>query len=156
MVVPIAKPGGESRFAFVDALRGLAALAVAFHHIFRYGPLPESALKIVPHFGHVLFQNGRMGVPVFFVISGFVIAYVLRRDRIDFGYLRTFAVQRFLRLGPPYWFTMALVVALYGLTRAFFLVEPTLLNDYPTLGGIAACVSISESLLYGEKHLAGF
>ena len=113
------KLNGEKRFAFVDALRGLAALAVALHHIFRYGPLPEPALKVVPHFANVLFRNGRMGVPVFFVISGFVIAYVLRNARIDARYLRTFAVQRFLRLGPPYWFTMALVVALYAVTGHF-------------------------------------
>ena len=147
---------GESRFAFIDALRGLAALAVAFHHIFRYGPLAESALREIPHFGHVLLQNGRMGVPVFFVISGFVIAYVLRNARIDAQYLRTFVVQRFLRLGPPYWFTMALVVALYALTRALFLVEPTLLNDYPTLGGIAAHVFYLESLLHYENISVGF
>ena len=122
---PLAKPAplaeklaGEKRFAFIDALRGLAALAVALHHIFRYGPLPESALKIVPQFlANVLFRNEgrRMGVPVFFVISGFVIAYVLRNARIDARYLRTFAVQRFLRLGPPYWFTIALVVALLSI-----------------------------------------
>ena len=120
MVTPLAKPGGESRFAFVDALRGLAALAVAFHHIFRYGPLPESALKIVPHFGHVLFQNGRMGVPVFFVISGFVIAYVLRRDQ------NRFRIFQDSRRATVFAARSALLVhygwssSLYGLTRAFF------------------------------------
>jgi peptidoglycan/LPS O-acetylase OafA/YrhL len=155
--VRLAAPlNSESRFAFVDALRGLAALAVAFHHIFRYGPLPGPALKVVPHFANVLFQNGRMGVPVFFVISGFVIAYVLRNARIDARYLWTFAVQRFLRLGPPYWFTMAVVIALYALTRAFFLAEPTLLNDYPTLGGIAAHVFYLECLLHYENISMGF
>ena len=33
------KLGEGQRFAFVDALRGIAAMAVALHHICHYGPV---------------------------------------------------------------------------------------------------------------------
>ena len=42
------EPLGAKRFAFVDALRGIAALSVAAYHIDRYGPLPGAASAVVP------------------------------------------------------------------------------------------------------------
>src|ERR1700726_2423878 len=69
---------GGQRFAFIDALRGIAALGVAAYHIYHYGPLPKAAASVTPKFLDVALRHGWMGVQVFFVISGFVIAYALR------------------------------------------------------------------------------
>lgn len=150
------QPGEKSRFAFIDALRGLAALGVASYHIYRYGPLPRSASAVAPKLLGVVMRHGWMGVQVFFVISGFVIAYVLRNAKIDGGYLRTFAIRRALRLGPPYWCTILLVIALYALTNALFIIEPTLLNDYPSWNQIAAHVFYLQNVLGYENISVGF
>lgn len=89
---------GSPRFEIIDALRGLAALAVAWFHF--SGNFPGSF--------------GRRGVEVFFVISGFVIPYSLARGgyrlRKDFP---TFLLKRILRLDPPYITTVGLTVALW-------------------------------------------
>lgn len=102
----------NARFAFVDALRGLAALAVACHHIDRFGPLSDAVWQIKTDFIAALLENGRVGVKVFFVISGFVIAYSVRKAWVTPSYLGNFALRRSIRLEPPYWVTIILVLIL--------------------------------------------
>ena len=71
-------PPKSERLAFIDALRGLAALAVAAYHIERYGPLAEPASRLIAGPIEEVIRHGWMGVQTFYVISGFVIAYSLR------------------------------------------------------------------------------
>ena len=93
----------ESRVVELDALRGLAALAVvAFHYTTHYGnevghvsPLPVS------------FAFGNYGVNLFFLISGFVIFMTLERTRSALD----FVVSRFSRLFPAYWAAILLSAA---------------------------------------------
>ncbi|MFZ3046680.1 MAG: hypothetical protein WA151_12270, partial [Desulfatirhabdiaceae bacterium] len=68
--------GISNRLTHVDALRGLAALAVCLFHLTRYKPgfLPEySILKSICQYGY-------LGVEIFFVISGFIIPLALFRS----------------------------------------------------------------------------
>lgn len=84
-----------SRVYELDALRGLAALAVvAYHYTTLYGQL----------YGHVgpdpiSFAFGNYGVHLFFLISGFVIFMTLERTKTPMD----FVVSRFSRLFPAYW-----------------------------------------------------
>ncbi len=55
---------------------------------------------------------GYLGVNIFFVISGFVVALSVRRDRVDGRFIRNFILRRSLRLDPPYLVTIALTVLL--------------------------------------------
>src|SRR5438270_7283857 len=125
---------GESgqRFAFIDALRGIAALGVAAYHIYHYGPLPKAAAAVTPKFLDITLRHGWMGVQIFFVISGFVIAYALRSAQITPGFLGNFAFRRSLRLDPPYWFTILFVIGLYTLTSSLFDVRDGLMSEAPT------------------------
>ena len=87
-------PSG-SRVVELDALRGLAALAVvAFHYTTHYG-------NEVGHVGPppLSFGFGNYGVNLFFLISGFVIFMTLERTRSALD----FVVSRFSRLFPAYW-----------------------------------------------------
>jgi peptidoglycan/LPS O-acetylase OafA/YrhL len=105
----------EGRSTFIDALRGVAAFSVACYHITRYGPLPGPARELIPGVLQGWFDHGWMGVQVFFVISGFVIAYSVRNARVTPGYLANYALRRSIRLDPPYWTTIAFVLLLHAI-----------------------------------------
>lgn len=98
------------RIKELDALRGLAALAVVLYH---YTTQYE---KLFGHTGVLgwQFQYGSHGVHLFFMISGFVIFLTL--DRVKKS--RDFVISRFSRLFPAYWFAIMLttiVVWTFGL-----------------------------------------
>ncbi len=60
----------------------------------------------------VVFSAGHFGVPIFFVLSGFVIAYSIGAARVGLGYIGRFALRRSIRLDPPYWFAIAFALAI--------------------------------------------
>jgi peptidoglycan/LPS O-acetylase OafA/YrhL len=144
------------RFAFVDALRGIAALSVAAYHIYRYGPVAKAAARITPAFLDVPLRHGWMGVQVFFVVSGFVIAYTLRSARITPGYLGNFALRCSLRLDPPYWVTILFVLGLYTITTSLFDVQEGLMSEAPTWDQLIAHVCYLQNVLGYTNLSVGF
>jgi peptidoglycan/LPS O-acetylase OafA/YrhL len=102
--------GPQQRFAYVDALRGIAACGVLVYHfvgslIHNYAPNP------LP--GPIAWCLGRCnsGVEIFFVLSGFVIAYSVRQAQVTPQYVGRFVLRRSLRLDPLYW--AAILIAFY-------------------------------------------
>ena len=92
----------------VDALRGVAALAVVlFHYTTRFVELYGA--NSVPT---LVFPAGHYGVNLFFIISGFVIFMTLERTKHPFD----FVVSRFSRLFPAFWVAIALT---WTVTQAF-------------------------------------
>ena len=95
---------GSSRLVEVDALRGLAALAVVlFHYTTRFTQLFEA--NSLPTFS---FPDGHYGVNLFFIISGFVILMTLEKTSRPMD----FVVSRFSRLFPAYWVAILLTFTL--------------------------------------------
>lgn len=95
----------HSRYAHVDALRAIAVLLVIWMHASEvFAPLAQVSyqhqLFDVAHF----FDFGRIGVVVFFIISGFVIPASLRGDQA--GAWKAFILKRFFRLFPLYWLSL--------------------------------------------------
>jgi peptidoglycan/LPS O-acetylase OafA/YrhL len=88
----------------LDIARGLAALLVFCFHISGY------IAQISPTLG-ALARYGYMGVPIFFVISGYCMAasahQVLRRNRPAGSFLR----KRFLRIYPAFWASIVVIMA---------------------------------------------
>ena len=99
----------SKRIDSLDALRGLAALAVCWKH------LTDSFA--LPRFLQVSGTYGWLGVEVFFVISGFVIPYTLHKSGYRVGQYFTFVWKRIVRLEPPYLLSI-LVVLLIGYLAA--------------------------------------
>src|SRR3984957_14772942 len=95
--------GTGSRLAWLDVLRGLAALAVVFNHFGYF--LPPTVKNSVNHW----INPGEYGVFVFFLISGFIVPASLERK----GSVRTFWVSRLFRLYPLYLLAVGIAVALY-------------------------------------------
>ncbi|HEX8446162.1 MAG TPA: acyltransferase [Sphingomonas sp.] len=97
-----------ARLAELDALRGLAALAVLlFHFTTRYQQIHGHARPLV--WG---VPWGHYGVQLFFVISGFVIFVTLDRTRS----LSDFVIARVSRLYPAYWTAILLTTAVLWLS----------------------------------------
>lgn len=83
----------DRRLHALDGLRGVAILAVvAYHYLSRFPGFYPYGDGFTP-----IARYGYLGVELFFVISGFVIALTLERSA---GIVQ-FAVRRFLRLWPP-------------------------------------------------------
>ncbi len=110
-------PGAPPRFAHLDTLRAVSALLVAWAHLaerfrpFSRDPGAGSFLGDAPR----LLNFGRLGVLLFFAISGFVIYASLRGPGLHLG--RRFAITRFFRLYPAYWLSLALGLLVFWWSR---------------------------------------
>ncbi|HZR83675.1 MAG TPA: acyltransferase [Candidatus Binatia bacterium] len=105
------------RFERIDQLRGFAALAVVVCHfaVSAYKGAPNAGEPFLPGLGLVL-GFGYLGVPLFFVISGFCIHFPNARALAAAGRVEPawgpFFRRRFWRLYPPYVAAIALAVVL--------------------------------------------
>ena len=98
-----APAGAGNRLAWLDVLRGLAALCVVFNHFGHFVP---------PRLNGPVYQwvnPGDYGVFVFFLISGYIVPSSLERK----GSVRTFWVSRLFRLYPLYLLAVAIAVAVF-------------------------------------------
>lgn len=94
------------RLTEIDALRGLAALAVVlFHYTTRFTEV--FGANLTPS---ISFPDGHYGVNLFFIISGFVIFMTLDRTTRPMD----FVVSRFSRLFPAYW---AAIILTFSITH---------------------------------------
>ncbi|MEZ4365362.1 MAG: acyltransferase [Kofleriaceae bacterium] len=103
--------GPTARLALPDAFRGIAAMAVVVYHLYHQNLAP-AAVTPLPEPFHSLFTHGYLGVYVFFVLSGFVIALSIRGAWITPAFIGRFALRRSLRLDPPYWAVIAIAVVI--------------------------------------------
>src|SRR5581483_11200810 len=76
--------------------------------------------------------EGRLGVEVFFAISGFVIAHTLRTAIVTPRYAAAFILRRSVRLDPPYWITIALALLAAHLS-AVVLHRPVVRTGMPSI-----------------------
>src|SRR4051794_14083239 len=115
MTRPEVAPSGVPRLEGVEALRALAALGVLSWHVWSHPVIDD-------HYGvsvgplTKLFDNGRAGVAMFFVLSGFLLyrpfaAAIVRRTPSPS--LRRYFINRVLRIIPAYWVVLLVVAACF-------------------------------------------
>ncbi|WP_115688611.1 acyltransferase family protein [Cupriavidus taiwanensis] len=152
-----AQPPQVARLDSIQALRGLAAaLVVLYHSGLALGGANAPVLNWLTH---NVIKRGHVGVDVFFVISGFIIAWVavLARPRPErpLGFM----IRRLCRLAPPYW-TMSAIHALLlnPVTPALFAASlaflPTSTSHAPYYGYPA--LYVGWSLNYELAFYAAF
>ncbi|MEO0550737.1 MAG: acyltransferase [Pseudomonadota bacterium] len=92
----------------IDGLRALAIILVLVSHI------PYTAGYALPEYKRYLIPLGSLGVRVFFVISGFLITYLLLREHKERGSIgiRSFYIRRVFRLLPVYYVYLLVVFIL--------------------------------------------
>ncbi len=99
------------RLPWLDSLRFGAFFVVFIAHVtyFLNFPVP---VTIPGSVSRAILQNGDLGVGLFFVLSGFLITYILEREYVSRGTisLKRFYVRRVLRIWPLYFFALLLIV----------------------------------------------
>lgn len=142
------------RLPHVDALRGLAALTIAVHHICSYGALPDLADDALPLVIDWAWLHGRLAVQVFLVISGLVTALALGRAPVEPAGLPRFAARRYVRLAIPYLAAIAYLLALAALIPARAAAFP--LTDPPDAATLLAHAAFLQDVLGFGGLSAGF
>ncbi len=89
----------------LDSLRAFAALSVCLYHFVC------TTTDFIPKNGvYHFFENGRFGVHMFFVISGFVIPWSMYHNGYQIRHFFRFLLKRFARLEPPYLLSVLLAL----------------------------------------------
>lgn len=99
----------STRITSVDGIRAVAILLVLLAHTARTVSVPSGLQWLIPYVA-----NGKLGVMLFFVLSGYLITYILRKESEKVGYidLRAFYIRRAVRILPAFYVYMAVVVVL--------------------------------------------
>lgn len=138
----------NNRYAFADGLRGLAALWVVFYHLLHGDHVTQLSQFIGHSLSAIIFEYGNLGVPIFFVLSGFVMAVTTNKKNMGASQSARFMLRRFVRLSPPYYFGIILTLILLYVKIRF--VEPTI--SFPDTKAILAHVFYMQGFL-GIKQI---
>jgi hypothetical protein len=86
----------QGDFIIVQALRGIAALAVCWYHFTAWNAgIPQGLVKSSGRYGY-------LGVEAFFVISGFIVPHSLLVGGYKLPSFLRFLIKRIARIDPPY------------------------------------------------------
>jgi peptidoglycan/LPS O-acetylase OafA/YrhL len=99
---------GQHHLKSLDGVRGLAILMVALSHGFESQARDKPIIIRLIDF---LLYNGKYGVDLFFVLSGFLITGILIDTRDDPKYFRSFLARRALRILPLYYGVLLILCA---------------------------------------------
>ncbi len=117
MAEPRAVVPSHARFPLVDGVRAIAALTIFFFHIaFHLGLLTQDTLS--RYLG-----NLNVGVPIFFVVSGFLLYrpfVAARLERARRPATGPYAVRRATRIIPAYWVALPIVTVMLGIEAEVF------------------------------------
>lgn len=111
------RKNSAGRYRSIDGIRGLAALAVVFYHL--SGSLSAELSALLPDIVNAFFSYGYLGVPIFFVISGFVISISVGSATINRGYFGRFVLRRSIRLDVTCWASIVLALVLLFVKNNF-------------------------------------
>lgn len=94
-------------FSGLTELRGIAAVTVMIAHIDQFGHLFD-----IPKYGIFATGIASQAVTMFFVLSGFLITYLLIKEKEDHRqiFIRKFYWRRILRIWPAYYATIILAI----------------------------------------------
>ena len=95
------------RFDGIDALRGIAVSGVVLYHFFVL-----LGFGINPMFPYI-HTFGSLGVPLFFIISGYLIYRSVENNINSKGYTKgvvNYLLHRFFRIAPAYYINLLAVI----------------------------------------------
>ncbi len=144
----MAKNHQPESYQSVQFLRFVAALLVViFHaHVAQSRLTPASQPGLIDYY----FSAGAIGVHIFFVVSGFVMAHTSLDKFATPGATSEFLLRRICRIFPPYWIYAALYVLIHSASgTAYQLSASTALQSALLLpGGSASIIGPGWTLSY--------
>lgn len=124
----------QPRYEHVDSLRGIAALLVILLHVCEsYVNFSHKNQSLIYDFSWYI-NTGRMGVVMFFAISGFVLLNSIKNTK-------SFLIKRFFRLYPAFWLSIILGVLV-------------LQDNIPTLSALIANITMMP-LMFDKGVIIG-
>ena len=129
------------RIDYVDGLRAIAVLAVVLAHVAYHGLAPGTPQRFM--------LEGSHGVDLFFVISGFCLAFprlAKLRNGKDVAFdVGDYFTKRLVRIVPPYYIATAAFLAM--------LVVPHLIAHHALPTGLPDARSLAMSLLFLDDRV---
>ncbi len=145
------KTGGihtTNRYRSIDGMRGIAALGVVVFHL--SGNLKPELSQLLPEIINIIFSYGYLGVPIFFVISGFVISLSVGDSHISPKYTGQFILRRSIRLDPTYWAAIAVAILLLNVKNQVLGVSESI----PSFSNVIAHMFYLQDLLSMEPKIS--
>jgi peptidoglycan/LPS O-acetylase OafA/YrhL len=134
----------------LDAIRGVAILGVLFYHGLYWG-IDLSRFPRPVRLALSGMWAGRLGVDLFFVLSGFLITGLLIEARTRPDYYRRFYIRRALRILPAYLLVMIVLAITRYAPASFILLSLLYLSNLTPLFGIPIAYPVLWSLAV-EEH----
>jgi len=147
------------RLNYLDSGRGFAALIVmVFHAILFIHAFEPEAFAQSSYLLNEYIDLGKIGVIVFFLISGFVIPYSIGGN--DKTAIKRFAISRVFRLYPVYWLSALLAFFVFAVNSIEeLLVNLTMIQQfigYPNLIGLYWTLQVELIFYFMIASLALF
>ena len=115
--------------------------------------LSDAVKSWFPAWLEIILSRGRLGVDVFFVLSGFVIAHSIRNGAHTFQYLGKYALRRSIRLDPPLWAAILLEIVLIQVSLYFY---PDLGTKMPTVKEVLVNIAYLQEILSVKNVVDAF
>lgn len=102
------------KYAFIDALRGLAILGVILIHTSQWIPPQTYILSLIG-------SNGAQGVQLFFIASALTLFLSMSaRQKKENSPTRNFFIRRFFRITPMYYLALVVFLLIDGLSKRYW------------------------------------
>ena len=144
----------HSRNGLIDCAKGLACIAIVWHHLAFYGPMSEVAHPAIPEVLDWLYEYARMAVQVFLVLGGYLAAASLAPlGRAQFGAPWPKIGKRFVRLVVPYAVALVITIVVSAAIRPWF--DHESVSADPDLWQLLAHALLLQNIVGEESLSAG-
>ncbi|WP_115718191.1 acyltransferase family protein [Gallaecimonas mangrovi] len=117
----------------MGSVRALLAISVIFAHTYGF-----------------VFVGGRLAVELFYMISGFLISYVLLESK-TYNNKKAFYINRFLRIYPLYWVVLIITLFCVFLSVHFLNTKPMILDTFSKVSVVGKLVLLfSNTFIFGQ------
>lgn len=136
------------RLKILDSIRGMAALLVLYHHLFKFNKeiFKSQLTNTFYEIAYFISELNKEAVLLFFIISGFSIGLsTFKKPLRNINSYNTYLYRRFRRILPIYWLALFIALLVGVVLDLMHLYDFSILNFVGNLLFLQTSRSISES-----------